>query len=110
MLFSQVIEGGMSEKLAALFTNATILRHDGGHFVPSTATVAAGYTLFLKQFIDATENQVKVSKPSRQPQKSNKRTTTRDTDQAECLDASVSEAAAKLVVLDVSGAGSSGNS
>lgn len=43
----------MSEELAALFADATIVRHEGGHFVPSSATVAAGITSFLSRFTSA---------------------------------------------------------
>lgn len=46
----QVVDHSMSEELAAVFSDATILRHDGGHFVPATAPLAASYQNFLGRF------------------------------------------------------------
>jgi predicted esterase len=48
----RVIPCLMSETLAnECFKNAEILRHDGGHFIPTTAETKLSYTQFLDRFL-----------------------------------------------------------
>ncbi|CAF0799745.1 unnamed protein product [Adineta ricciae] len=48
----RVIPCHMSEVLAnEYFKNAEILRHNGGHFIPTTSEAKASYTQFLDRFI-----------------------------------------------------------
>lgn len=56
MLFLfKVVVPSMSEELAELFSDATILRHEGGHFVPATAALGVTYTSFLRKFLEEEE-------------------------------------------------------
>jgi len=48
----RVIPCQMSEQLAnEYFRNAEILRHDGGHFIPTTSEAKLTYTKFLESFL-----------------------------------------------------------
>ncbi|XP_078374888.1 esterase OVCA2-like [Oculina patagonica] len=50
----RVIPKENSEDLLKHFSNATILNHSGGHFVPTQAPQRKVYTEFLEQFINKT--------------------------------------------------------
>ena len=47
----QVIEKEMSEDLATLYGNKTVVCHKGGHFVPATSAEKSQYISFLKEFM-----------------------------------------------------------
>ncbi len=44
----RVIEREMSDEVAGLFENGTVLHHGGGHFVPATAQQKKVYLEFLQ--------------------------------------------------------------
>lgn len=46
----KVIEREMSDQILDLFQNPTILRHPGGHLVPTGAEAKREYLKFLEQF------------------------------------------------------------
>ena len=45
----QVIHPSQSEALLAYFTKATVVKHDGGHFVPATSKQKPAYLKFLEE-------------------------------------------------------------
>nr|CAB3264605.1 esterase OVCA2 [Phallusia mammillata] len=47
----QVIPRDMSDDLLTIFENPQVLRHDGGHFIPSTSSHKQTYLQFLDQFL-----------------------------------------------------------
>ncbi len=49
-----VIPSAASEELAATFKNATVYRHDGGHYIPASPTLRTAITEFLEPFISET--------------------------------------------------------
>ena len=49
----QVIPKDMSEELLEIFTNTTVVRHPGGHFIPTTSQQKKAYLEFLKPFLEA---------------------------------------------------------
>jgi len=48
----KVIAGERSEELSGLFENAHVLKHTGGHFLPTTSKEKKVYQDFLQQFVE----------------------------------------------------------
>jgi len=49
----QVIPKDMSEDLLEVYTNPVVVRHAGGHFIPTASPQKKSYLEFLKPFLDA---------------------------------------------------------
>ena len=49
----QVIPKDMSEELLKLYEDPVVVRHGGGHFIPTTSPQKKAYLDFLKPFLDA---------------------------------------------------------